>query len=65
MNLVFFKVGIVLILVYIPISFFLGVLFEMIPLLIAGFGIVVGVTVIVNELEKTKLESTRRVVEYE
>ena len=55
MNLDFFKVGIILVLVYIPISFFLGVLFEMIPILLCGFGIVVGVTFLLNELEKTKV----------
>jgi len=56
MNLDFFKVGIIMILVYIPISFLLGVLFEMIPLLIAAFGIVVSVTFIVNTLEKIEKE---------
>ena len=53
MNLKFFKAGIILILVYVPISFFLGILFEMIPLLIAGFGIIVSVTILINELTKT------------
>ena len=62
MNLDFFRVGVALILVYIPISFFLGILFEMIPLLIAAFGIVISVTYILNALEeigKQKADNTR------